>query len=129
MKPVRIVMWSFGLGTLFGVAIIVACNGDNIAESDATVSPCDCPAAEPPLMGRIRHISAAQPVEQGASLCCNADVPGSTALGGSCGLESAELGLHIRETSLSSKCYSCGVGGGPPEGNIVIAVTCLDPPQ
>ena len=41
-------------GSIFSAALIVACSDDSPHDVDAAT--CDCPAAEPPLSGRIMQV-------------------------------------------------------------------------
>ncbi|MBP9899755.1 MAG: hypothetical protein KBF28_15355 [Gemmatimonadales bacterium] len=70
-------------GFVAGVSFILACSDD--APSSADAAACDCPAAEPPLAGRIMAVAAETglaPMGTGAPV---ADCPaGAMLLGGGC---------------------------------------------
>lgn len=76
---------TLALGAVIGAGVVVACSDDSPGNADAAT--CDCPAAEPPLAGRIVRVTATAEIApngfgtQGVS--CAA---GSTLLGGSCRL-------------------------------------------
>ncbi len=46
----------FAAGVLAGVALVLSCSDDSPGNVDA--GACDCPAAEPPIAGRIAIIDA-----------------------------------------------------------------------
>lgn len=79
--------WLLGFvgGVVVAVGFLIACSDD--APSDADAAVCDCPAAEPPLTGRIvtmsRDIAITAGTADGGSASCPA---GATVLGGGCGL-------------------------------------------
>ena len=50
MKPLA----TFLMGAIGAVALVVACSDDSPGDADAAT--CDCPAAEPPLAGRIAQV-------------------------------------------------------------------------
>lgn len=83
----------FAAGVAFSAAAIVACSDDSPGDADAAV--CDCPAAEPPLSGRIINRTGDFMIpENGAtvpSVDCRA---GETVLGGGC--QSSTPGLVLR---------------------------------
>lgn len=77
------------MGAVGATALIVACSDDSPGDADAAV--CDCPAAEPPLTGRIAQVRGAD-----ATLAANgsqvgvATCPaGATLMSGWCELTNA----------------------------------------
>ena len=73
-------------GALFARALTLAC-GDSPADARADAGACDCPAAEPPLAGRITRVTGTQSLTQGGVGAAQALCPGgSTLLGGGCKL-------------------------------------------
>lgn len=73
-------------GAIVGVAMVVACSDDSPGDADAAA--CECPAAEPPLAGRIVSVrSAPNPINPGSGGGQIASCPtGATLLGGACEL-------------------------------------------
>lgn len=70
-------------GACFATALIVACSDDSPSDADAAV--CDCPAAEPPLAGRITSVVSPTTVQPSTSNGAIASCPqGATLLGGGC---------------------------------------------
>jgi hypothetical protein len=125
------------LGISIGVAFVLSCDDDDSvrdAGADAA-KDCNCPAAEPPLKGRITYVEAEKPLGGGPtsiSANCGTD---SIAIGGGCRLKMA-VGQTVflqaytsapdpMEPSFSS--YACQTGNGNnPNGDIIIATAvCL----
>lgn len=71
-------------GAGFAIALLVSCGDDGVAV-DAANPVCDCPAAEPPLAGRIYYVTETNSVPAntrgGTGAVCRA---GDQLLGGSC---------------------------------------------
>ncbi|MBP8807283.1 MAG: hypothetical protein KBG48_28375 [Kofleriaceae bacterium] len=75
----------FGGGIAVAVAFMIACSDDSPSDADAAV--CDCPAAEPPLAGRIVSVQNQTSINPGTGGGGTAVCPtGATLLGGGCGL-------------------------------------------
>ena len=78
------------MGAGLGIALVFACGNDAPTDADAAAH-CDCPAAEPPLDGRIvitAEATADIPAQDvGAQSVRCPD--GATPLGGSCTLETS----------------------------------------
>ncbi|MBP9166840.1 MAG: hypothetical protein KBG48_05610 [Kofleriaceae bacterium] len=71
-------------GALSATVLIVACSDDSPTEADAAV--CDCPAAEPPLAGRVMRVRGLDDVlAPGGTANASAQCPaGSILLHGWC---------------------------------------------
>ncbi len=85
------------VGAVGGIALIVACSDDSPTDADAAV--CDCPAAEPPLTGRIVAVRASAAIVAGsagtASVACPA---GATIIGGACEVETPDSAILLMES-------------------------------
>ena len=74
----------FAVGVVAATATILACSDDSPSDVDAAA--CDCPAAEPPLAGRITRVRGldtplgANALGQAFATCS----AGATILGGAC---------------------------------------------
>lgn len=85
------------VGVVGGVALVVACSDDSPTDADAAV--CDCPAAEPPLAGRIVTVRVSEPITAGSSGVASAACPsGSTILGGACEVATLDGNILLMET-------------------------------
>lgn len=96
-----------GLGA--GVSLVVACSDDSPGAADAAV--CDCPAAEPPLTGRITSVRGMNPISAAGTGFASVDCPiGATVLGGACevmNLDANVLVMESRFTRGSQQGYQC----------------------
>lgn len=101
---------SFGYllaGVGAGVALVVACSDDTPTDVDAADAACNCPAAEPPLAGRITRVRADNTLSPGGAGGAAAGCPsGAVALGGSCEVAVTDTNVIL----LSSRF----VPGSPP---------------
>lgn len=87
------------VGAVGGIALIVACSDDSPTDADAAV--CDCPAAEPPLAGRIISVRVTGPISAGSTGGAAAACPaGSTILGGACEVETSDAKILLRESRI-----------------------------
>jgi hypothetical protein len=125
------------LGISIGVAFVLSCDDDDAvrdAGADAA-KDCNCPAAEPPLKGRITYVEAEQPLGGGpTSVAANCET-GDIAIGGGCRLKMAVGQAVFLQTYPSaadfsnpiSSGYGCKTGNGNnPNGDIIIATAvCL----
>lgn len=85
------------VGTVGGIALIVACSDDSPSDADAAV--CDCPAAEPPLAGRIVAVRQSSPITAGSSGIAGVACPaGATILGGACEVETPDDNILLKES-------------------------------
>jgi hypothetical protein len=125
------------LGISIGVAFVLSCDDDDSvrdAGADAA-KDCNCPAAEPPLKGRITYVEAEKPLGGGpTSIAANCE-DGSFPIGGGCRLKMAvgqTVFLQSFPTSGTpsnpdSGGFLCKTGdGNNPNNDIVIATAvCL----
>lgn len=51
---------SLAMGMLIGISLVLSCGDDSPGNADAAA--CDCPAAEPPLAGRIMVVDQTQTI-------------------------------------------------------------------
>lgn len=73
----------FLAGVLAGVALVLACSDDSPGNVDA--GTCDCPAAEPPISGRVVIVNSTASIAGGSSDSDSAVCPqGAQLLSGSC---------------------------------------------
>jgi hypothetical protein len=94
-------------GALGGIALVVACSDDSPTRVDAATT-CDCPAAEPPLAGRITSVRVAGPLTPGATGVAFANCPvGATILGGACEVTTPDALIQV----MSSKFERAGGQG------------------
>ncbi|MBK7070903.1 MAG: hypothetical protein IPH44_01265 [Myxococcales bacterium] len=98
-------------GIAVGIALVVACSDDSPGDVDAADAACNCPAAEPPLAGRITRVRADNNLSPGgtggAAVGCPA---GAIALGGSCEVATTDTNvvlLSSRFTPGSPEGYRC----------------------
>lgn len=100
----------FAAGACVAVVSIVACSDDSPGDVDAAV--CDCPAAEPPLPGRIMTMSTTGNITPastgGATAICPA---GAKVLGGACSIMNPDAQIQVSfsrvEQSGSAEGYTC----------------------
>jgi len=82
--------WLLGCvcGALSVTVFLVACSDDTTGDADAAV--CDCPAAEPPLAGRIVQVRNTLSINPGGIPTSNEAIcaEGSMLIGGGCSQES-----------------------------------------
>jgi hypothetical protein len=70
-------------GMLAGVVLVLSCGDDSPSRADAAT--CDCPAAEPPLAGRLVRVNQTVVIDPGTSGYQGAGCPtGSVLVSGSC---------------------------------------------
>lgn len=71
------------LGVIVGIASVLSCSDDSPGNADAAT--CECPAAEPPITGRIEIVNQTQVIAANGRDSQQALCPsGSTLLSGSC---------------------------------------------
>jgi hypothetical protein len=99
-------------GVALGAVLVVACSDDSPQDADAAI--CDCPAAEPPLAGRIVSVrGGATPINAGGGGGALANCPlGATILGGSCEVTNDDANVLLSEsrfirTGGSSQQFAC----------------------
>jgi hypothetical protein len=70
-------------GMLAGIVLVLSCSDDSPGKADAAT--CDCPAAEPPIAGRIMRFSNTRTIAAGSANGQGAACPqGAILLSGSC---------------------------------------------
>lgn len=83
-------------GLVAGIALVVACGDDSPGDVDAADAACNCPAAEPPLAGRITRVRADNNLSAGGTGGASAFCPtGATALGGSCEVATTDTNVVL----------------------------------
>lgn len=118
-------------GAIASAVTVIACSDDSPGDADAAT--CDCPAAEPPLAGRIMSRTDQDAIAvMGAAASravCNS---GEVILGGGCRLMSADgritlsEGGIVRQGGLDS--FECVFISTSPVANTSIAeAVCLAP--
>lgn len=127
--------WLLGgvCGAVVCLTLVLACSDDSPADADAAV--CDCPAAEPPLTGRIVAVTASNPITAGvagfATVVCPA---GATVLGGACDVMTDDPLIQVQESGFvrgaqqGYRCHWSAVGATVANTGTVEA-TCLVPAQ
>lgn len=118
-------------GVVLGAFIVVACSDDSPGDADAAT--CECPAAEPPLSGRVARIRVTAPIDPNAEGSTGAGCNGGTLLGGSCRLMSGDRRIVINEAGAAlggEQAYQCRWSSSSPLANTGIAeAICLMPAQ
>jgi hypothetical protein len=118
-------------GAVLGIGIVVACSDD--APSDADAAVCDCPAAEPPLAGRVvLHTTSralAPQSNEGGIRACDA---GGTILTGGCRYELGSQQITLTEsgfddTGMGWQCRWNNPTDTPSQAFVQVA--CLYPPE
>ena len=124
-------------GAAVGVATIISCGGGSTVDvADAAAPVCDCPAAEPPLEGRIVRVEDTRPGSEninfpGAAAVCPV---GSMVLGGGCeakGVNNNALVLfQSGQRDPSAPVYACewlNPDNRPGIDSVTAWATCLIP--
>ena len=120
-------------GAALACALILSCGDDSLGDADAQTT-CDCPAAEPPLSGRIVRVTetvalAAQDTAGVGARCAT----GATLLGGGCDLETPDKGITIFLNTPSDptggvEAWACRWNNPTTDANTGIATAiCLMP--
>ena len=118
-----------------GVALIVACADDSPGDVDAADAPvsCDCPAAEPPLAGRITRVRGDSVLPPNSGGVAVAFCPtGAAALGGACEIQILDDNVVLMSTSFTpgdAPGYRCDwtTGGATMARTGTAEVVCLLP--
>jgi hypothetical protein len=132
MMRLRTLMASL-TGFVAGIALVLACGENASQPADASAGQvCDCPAAEPPLTGRVRverYPRIAEIAEGAASAsafreCSN---PHAILLAGHCYGESEAV--FLREAGARENVWFCAWGAepGPARRGLGISLNCLEP--
>lgn len=119
-------------GVVAGIGIIVACSDDSPGDADA--ASCNCPAAEPPLAGRIVRGRGTGPIDPNGEGFASAGCQlGATLLSGSCRLMNGNRSISLTEAGFvngGGQGYQCQWSSSSPVANTGIAeVICLMPAQ
>lgn len=126
-------------GSVATLSLILACGDDSPSAVDASTDgpppQCNCPAAEPPLEGRImRFTNRAVLTAPGGNTGVGCGGPvGSVMLGGSCRVEDrADTGVQLKESAIRDddpNAWSCFYSKSSDTPNAIIAeAICLVPP-
>lgn len=122
------------VGAVLGAGLVIACSDDSPGDADAAV--CDCPAAEPPLAGRIVPVRVQGTIQANGGGGASAQCPsGATILGGSCEqmtLSSQVLLLEARisRTTPTAPVYVCEwMNNGATTPVVFAEAVCLMPAQ
>ncbi len=126
---------TFILGAIAATSFLLACGDDTPATADAAAA-CDCPAAEPPLDGRVVRRQSESTVLGGerksrGSTC----EEGETLLSGSCnspstvGLNLLRSGLNAQQDMETTRTWVCTWENENPldPAEVVTTVICLTP--
>jgi len=117
-------------GAALACALILSCGNDSPGDADAAT--CDCPAAEPPLAGRIVRVTetvalAAQDTG-GISADCAA---GATLVGGGCALQTIDDKIMVTYASPAldgAERWTCSWNNPSTTANTGVATAiCLMP--
>ena len=117
-------------GAALACALILSCGNDSPGDADAAT--CDCPAAEPPLAGRIVRVTetvalAAQDTA-GVNVDCAAN---ATLVGGSCGLQTVDDRIMVTYASPDlggAETWACSWNNPTTTANTGVATAiCLMP--
>jgi hypothetical protein len=123
------------LGVSIGVAFVLSCDDDDSvrdAGADAA-KDCNCPAAEPPLKGRITYVEAETPLTVGNTSISANCAPGSFPIGGGCRLKMAVgqtvflQGFPTSGTPANPESggFLCQTGNGNNPNNDIIIATAV----
>ena len=120
-------------GIVLGAVLMIACSDDSPGDADAAV--CDCPAAEPPLAGRIISVrSEPNPINPGSVGAQIANCPvGAILLGGACEVTNIDANVLVmqsrieRGTNTAYACWWSAINATVANTGVAEAV-CLIPP-
>ena len=117
-------------GMVAGIMLVISCSDDSPGNADAAT--CDCPAAEPPLDGRLQVVKATAEVPANSNGGQGAQCPvGSQYLGGGCGAINGQLpDIVLRQSapSTSGRGWYCEFRNNEPTPvTIEASVFCLVP--
>ena len=118
-------------GAALACALILSCGNDSPGDADAQTA-CDCPAAEPPLTGRIVRVTATVALAAQDTNHANADcAAGGTLVGGGCALETGDDRIFVSYTSPDqggAESWACRWNNPTTDANTGIATAiCLMP--
>jgi hypothetical protein len=120
-------------GAMVAILAVVSCSDDAVAPVDAQQpAVCDCPAAEPPLAGRVVRIEGTGDIDANAPASASARCPSdATLLSGSCTLEEHDAAITVNESGFpnSGQVWRCEWNNPGSNANVGIATAvCLVPP-
>jgi hypothetical protein len=85
-------------GAVLSLTLVLACSDDSPGDADAAL--CDCPAAEPPIAGRIMVVQASNPIQVGTggqqTVFCPA---GAVVLGGACDVTTDDPEVQVQKSA------------------------------
>ena len=118
-------------GAALACALILSCGDDSGSPADAHTT-CDCPAAEPPLSGRIVRVTNTVALAAQDTNHANADcAAGATLIGGGCGLQTADDRIflsHATPDQGGAESWGCRWNNPTTDANTGIATAiCLMP--
>jgi hypothetical protein len=120
-------------GVAVGILLVIACSDDSPGQVDAADGgACNCPAAEPPLAGRVTHVRLDNNLSPGgggiASVACPA---GAIALGGSCEVATPDTNVVLLSSSFAAGGFVCNWStvGATMTRLATAEVVCLMPAQ
>lgn len=120
-------------GAALGIGLILACGDDSPTDADAAV--CDCPAAEPPLAGRIiLSDESTSPIPALGSTSQSNECPtGATLLSGSCLLETIDNEVTLSQSGFEvfdDTVWVCRWNNPTSQANVgKVRVICLMPAE
>lgn len=121
-------------GVVLGAGLVIACSDDSPGDADAAV--CDCPAAEPPLAGRIVAVKTQGEIAANSGGAVGAQcAPGATILGGGCSMMTPDNRVVLREARIdrtvpAQPTYVCEwASPGAPANTGFAEAICLMPAQ
>lgn len=132
--PISRSLLLLAVGAVAGVAFVLSCGSESPQTSDAATT-CDCPAAEPPLAGRIVSVANTATIASGETGSQGASCPaGAIVLGGSCLSDDEgavpDITLQQSGTYPESAAWLCQWHNNSPDPVVMrVAVTCLKPAQ
>ncbi len=120
------------VGAAIGIALVISC-GSSPGTADAA-DVCNCPAAEPPLSGRVVRVKTTDDIPGTADhVNIRASCPmNSTVLGGSCRLAGPSGAMTLRQSGIDEQPtgdgWYCAFGNSSAQPVTVTATAiCLNP--
>jgi hypothetical protein len=135
MQRIKLLLATIG-GLMAGVTLVIACDDGSAQTADAQVTQCNCPAAEPPLAGRVvieDYFGVGRIEDDTVGLrfdaqrsCSN---PRAILMTGLCTASGANHKLILEEAGGVSNAWRCSwrkeLGDGPVR--LDIRLNCLNP--
>lgn len=120
-------------GMAVALILVLACGDDGVNPVDAQAA-CDCPAAEPPLAGRIVVETATVDLETGGIGSAVANCPtGAILLSGGCRLQESNAAITLSEShgrNANEEVWTCDWRNDTVNANTGIAEAyCLMPAE